>query len=253
MARQRLTRKEIKQPDQFISYTVRSLDWAKAHLHHILYGVLGILIIIGLAIAWSSWRQQRLQKAEVLLYQAVKLLNAEGQDTTSESGGKPEDRANREQARQQLLAITRDYSGSQVGALAQWHLGHVYYERAEYAKALAAYEEARRGIGQDNKRLIPSLVRLNIGYAQEASGDCARALSSYEEVVQSSASWLRGEAFLSMGRCYESTGALDDALAVYDRALADVDVSGAIRQSIEDRQTRLQAQMAGKAEADEKK
>jgi tetratricopeptide (TPR) repeat protein len=236
--RQRLTRKEIKQPDQFISYTAQAINWAKEHTKQLSYGALGVLIIIGLTAGWSAWQRQRHRKAEVLLYQAVKLLNTSRGDTAdTNTTAKPD----LEKAMQQLQSITRDYRGTQASAMAHWYLGHLYFERGDYAAALAAYEQTRRALASDNQRLMPALVSLDMGYAQEASGACDKAIASYENVLQSSAAWLRGEAFLGMGRCYERTGATDKALAIYDRALSDPEVNDTVRQHIEERQAYLQA------------
>lgn len=237
MARRRLTRKEIKQPDQFVSLTVQTLDWVKTHTNQLLYAVCGVIVVIGLVIGWSMWRESRQQQAQQLLYRAVASLNVDD-DTTQ---GKTTPPADREEVVQQLLGIVRDYRGTPASALAQWYLGHMYFARGDFAAALAAYQETQRVMGRESQRLLPALVTLNIGYAQEAVGQCERALSSFEDVVQSSATWLRGEAFLGMGRCHEHTGATDAALTVYDRALSDAAVSGNIRQTIEDRQASVRA------------
>jgi Tfp pilus assembly protein PilF len=82
---------------------------------------------------------------------------------------------------------------------------------------------------------MPTLVRLDIGYAQETTGACNEALASFEAVVQSSVDWLHGEAFLGMGRCYERIGAWDKATDIYSRALSDRTVNSAIRQNLEER------------------
>jgi predicted negative regulator of RcsB-dependent stress response len=237
VARRRLTRKEIKQPDQFVSSTAQIADWVAAHLRHVLYAGLGVLVIIGLAIGWSAWQRHRQQKAEALLYGVVKLLNA----SENASDGQVAEKPDVERAMQQLHMITRDYRGTRASALAYWYLGHLYFERGAYTEALASYEQTRRLLVHDNQRLIPALITLNIGYAQEASGNCDEAIVSFDQVLQSSAEWLRGETFLGMGRCYESTDAAEKAMTLYDRALSDAAVSGASRQQIEERQARLQA------------
>ncbi len=237
MAERRLTRKEIKQPDQFIVSTIGVIDWVKLHLHHLLYGVLGVVIILGLAVGWSAWQRSRGQKAEVLLYQAVKLL-----DAGADEAGAPNQAAGAsqpEKAKQQLQLVVQTYGRTPAAALAHWYLGHVYYEQGDYAAALAAYEQTRRRLGGETKRLLPVFVTLNIGYAREASGACEQAITSFEEVVASSAGWLHGEAFAGLGRCYERTGATDKAIALYDRALADEALDGRSRQQFKVRRGQL--------------
>ena len=80
MPRQRLTQKEIKRPDQFISNAVQVLSWAKTHVVHLLYGALGVVVVVAIIVAWSSWQASRYESAEVLLYEAVKLLETKETD-----------------------------------------------------------------------------------------------------------------------------------------------------------------------------
>ncbi|MGQ4807065.1 hypothetical protein NKDENANG_00403 [Candidatus Entotheonellaceae bacterium PAL068K] len=242
MAVRRLTRKEIKQPDQFITSAVGAIDWVKAHLHHLFYGILGVVVILGLAVGWSAWQRSRGQKADVLLYQAVKLLDAD-----EDGGGDPAtSRPQPEAAEQQLHLVIRNYAGTPAAVLAHWYLGHLYFEQGDYATALAAYEQTLYRLGRKTQRLLPVLVRLNIGYVHEASGACDNAMASFETVVDSSADWLHGEAFAGLGRCYERMGATDAAIALYERALADAAVHGRIQQQFKDRlgQLRMEAKNA---------
>jgi hypothetical protein len=74
---------------------------------------------------------------------------------------------------------------------------------------------------------------LDVAYAQEASGICdPDAITSFEAVLQLPAHWLRGEAYLGIGRCYEKTGTSHKVAAVYERALSDGEVSEVTRQMI---------------------
>jgi hypothetical protein len=89
--------------------------------------------------------------------------------------------------------------------------------------------------------LLVALVTLDVAYAQEASGTCdPDAIVSFEAVLQLSAPWLRREAYLGIGRCYEHTGAPHKAVALYERALADKDIDAGTRQMISERLAFLQ-------------
>lgn len=229
MARQRPSRKEAKQPDPFIISSAVAINWVRNHTRHILYGLLGVVVIIGLVIGWSSWQKQRSQRAAVRLYEALALLETTD-EVTRES--------NTNQAMEQLRAITRDYGRTPAAAQAHWRLGNLHFASGDYTAALAAYEQAQRRLSKQHQ-LSSVLVTLDIAYAHEASEACDKALADYEKVQQSTAGWLYGEAYLGMGRCHEHTGATDEAIAVYDRALADVQVTGTVRQTVNERVTRL--------------
>jgi cytochrome c-type biogenesis protein CcmH/NrfG len=229
LAKRHLTRKEIKQPDQFVSSSVQIMEWAKSHVNYLLYGICGVIILIGLLMAWSAWQKQRQQQAEKLLYDAVKLLNLD----ENSKGPNPSE------ALTYLQLISEKFSSAPAAAFAYWYLGHLYFEQKNYEAALAAYHQAQRRFPRQPDLLMPILASLNIGYTQEVSGLCDEAIRSFEQVLQSSASWLRGEAFLGISRCHEQKGAIDQAITTYDRALSDTAVDTAARQKIEEQLTRL--------------
>lgn len=225
MAKQRLTRKEMRQPDQLISFGVQIADWVKNHARLILYSGVGVVLVIGSLAFWSSSRSRRYQAAENLLYEAIKLKK-----TTENTI----DVAGQEKATALLQDITHNYASAPAAALAYWHLGHAHFAQKEYAKALTAYQQARERLHRHGKSSLPALIALNIASAQEATQACPEAITNFETVLQSSVPWLREAAYLGIGRCHESQGTTDKALATYDRALAE-DISESFRRSIEER------------------
>ncbi len=231
---QRLSRKEVlSQPDPSEVFALRvsvAVDWVKEHHRYILYGVLGVIVIAILIVAWTRWQGHRRDQAAIMLHQALKLID-ENPETNQI--------ADPDQAIDKLQSITKQYGRTPAGARAFWHLGHLYFERGEMAEALKAYQVARRRL-PNRQPLSSTLAILNMGYAQESTDACGEAITSYESVQQSPIRWLHGEAYLGIGRCHEKVGATDKAIEVYDRALADVNVTGTAQQTISERLARLQ-------------
>lgn len=224
MARQRITRKELlRQPDQFITRSARIIEWVETNASSILYGV-GVVILAGALVGgWFVWQANRHHRAETLLYEAINS-NALQEDSTSQD--------NQMGA---LQALVRAYDHTPAATQAYWHLGRLYFARADYVAALEAYEQARHRLGDDQSDLMHILISLNIAYAEEAQGACAQALENFEAVVQAPPTWLRGEAYLGMGRCHEQSNTPEMAAEVYQRALSDAEVDELTRQALEER------------------
>lgn len=239
MARQQPSRSEARQPDPFLSWSVGAITWVKAHPRYILYGLVGIAMVAGLIIAWASWQHQRRQRAAASLYEARTLIETAMQ-SPSESAS--------QQAIEHLRTLVKEYSSTPSAAQASWQLGHLYFASRDYTAALSAYEQARHHYS-GRYEISSVLVTLDVAYAQEATGACDQALANYEAVQQSSAGWLHGEAYLGMGRCYEQRGATEEAIDVYERALADGEVTGAARQTIGERLAQLQPEEQSPAAA----
>ena len=174
------------------------------------------------------WQANRYHRAEALLYEAINVGN---------DGNTSQDTSQNDQTVEALQALVRDYDRTPVAAQAYWHLGRLYFARADYVAAMEAYEQARRRLSGDNQSVVMrALISLNMAYAEEAQGDCAQALEDFEAVVQTpTATWLRGEAYLGMGRCHEQSNAPEMAAEVYNRALSDAEVNEPTRQTLEER------------------
>lgn len=224
MARQRITRKELlRQPDQFITRSARVIEWVETNASSILYGVGAVILVGALVGGWFVWQANRHHRAETLLYEAINSNVL--QDSTSQD--------NQVGA---LQALVRDYDRTPAATQAYWHLGRLYFARADYVAALEAYEQARHRLGDDQSGLMHALISLSIAYAEEAQGACAQALEHFEAVVQAPmATWLRGEAYLGMGRCHEQSNTPEMAAEVYHRALSDAGVNESTRQALEER------------------
>jgi len=227
VAEQRLSRKEIRQPDPFISLSVHAIEWLKEHPAPLIYGIVGVVVVIALVTGWWAWQKHRERQAEIVLYEATKLVNA-----------RPADRS---KAMEHLQKLASDYSSTAATALAYWHLGHLYFEGEDYTAALNAYKQVQQQFSKASQPLMVALVTLDVAYAQEAQGACdPDAITNFEAVLQLPAHWLRGEAYLGIGRCYENTGAPQKAMAVYERALSDSAINEFTRQTISEHITSLQ-------------
>ncbi len=230
-----MSRKEVlNQADPSEIFAMRvsiAADWVKDNLRYILYGALGLIVIAAIVVAWNSWQHHRRETASVMLHQALKLVK-------TDPNAQQQQAADPDQAMQQLKTITEKYGRTPAGARAFWYLGHLYMSQGKSADALKAYDVARRRM-PNRQSLSTTLAMLNMGYAQESTDACGDAVTTYESVQQSPIQWLRGEAYLGMGRCHEKTGDTEKAIEVYDRALADISITGSTQQTISERLARL--------------
>src|SRR5262245_57027111 len=175
VAEQRLSRKEIKQPDQFVSLSVQIAAWIKAHTGSLIYGVVAVAVGIALITGWWAWQKHREQLADIALYEAAKFIHMPS--------------ANHTKAIEQLQKLESEYEGTAAAAMAYWHLGHLHFEGENYPAALTAYRQAQQRLSKDAQPLMVALVTLDVAYAQEASRTCdPDAITSFEAVLQSFAS-----------------------------------------------------------------
>jgi predicted negative regulator of RcsB-dependent stress response len=228
VAEQRLSRKEIRRPDQFVSLSVHIITWIKAHTVFLIYGIGVVALVVMLMTGWWAWQKHHEQQANLALYEATKFIRTPS--------------ANRSKALEKLQKLVSDYRGTGAATLAYWYLGHLYFEGEDYPAALIAYRQAQQRLSKTDQPLLVALATLDVAYAQEASDACnPDAITGFEAVLQLPAPWLRGEAYLGIGRCHEKTGAIRNAVAIYERALADKEIDEVTRQMISERLLFLQS------------
>ena len=236
MARQRITRKELlRQPDQFLTRSARVITWVEMNASSILYTAGAVILAVVLVVGWFVWRTNRHARAEAMLFAA---MNAGGNGEVAQQNTSRND-----EMIKALQSLVRGYGGTPAAIQAYWNLGRLYFARAEYVAALEAYEQARARLSGDRDNpLLSAMISLNVAYAEEAQGACEQALRNFETVLSApTATWLRSEAYLGMGRCHEQSGVPEKAVEVYDRALTDPEVNGPAREHLEERLANLQA------------
>jgi lipopolysaccharide biosynthesis regulator YciM len=96
-------------------------------------------------------------------------------------------------------------------------LGHLYYQKGESAKAIAAYQGAleRSGFPAD----IRIMIRESLAYAYEQKGDLPQAAKVFSEITLSESTLLKEDAFLALARVYQKMGKTGEAKATYEKFL----------------------------------
>jgi len=218
----RITRKEIKQPDEFITFSARAIEFAQAHTREIIIGVASVLALGLLIWAVSAYSNKKEAQASLLLAQAQALLQPistqtqAGQPVPAEAKSDPEAAA---RALALLQDVAENYKRTEASRVARILLGQRYYEEGDYDAAIDTYEAFLKKANP--KPELKAMAREGLAYAHEAREDFAQAAVCYEELSKSSLTNVQGWACLGMARCYERLGEEKKATDAYRTLLAD--------------------------------
>ena len=217
----KISRKELKQPDEFISFWGRTIEFAQLHRREILIGISTAAVVALLVWAVSAHSRKRQEKASDLVTQAQSLLPSPlGMQAGEVEAGKS---ARNPEATNQAIGILEDvvenYGGTKASGGARLLLGRVYYEEADYDKAIAMYETFLKG--KNRKVELKAMAWEGLAYSYEAKKDYAEALRCYEKLSQMDLANVKGWALMGLARCYEQLGELEKALGAYRELLAD--------------------------------
>ena len=200
--RTKLTRKDLKAPDEFLTFTGRFLDLASQHLRTIALA-LGIIVAV-VIVVWGGLAY--VHGIEQDSFASLAQIETQFRTAGDNNSVSPE-------LVDQLQAITQRFGAGEARDYAWLYLGHVHYRLRDYAAAGNAYQQALAQT--DPNTLLWPLAALGVGYALEAAGNLEQAQAAYQRVIDAKSAGFILEAYLGKGRVAEGNNNRDQAIAAY--------------------------------------
>jgi len=203
----RITRRQIKQPDEFISTTEHVLLFVRDHLKKIVVGVGIIVVIVAAYVLFRVWEARRENEASQRLnvaMEAVELVNSPYRE------GSPADYKN---ALAKMEEIVNAFPKTSSGTFALLYKGNIHLKLGEFDEAIKAYDTFLSRSGSE--KLYNLLALEGVGYAYEGKKDYGKAIEAYQRIVAMDQGFQAREARLQMGYCYEKLGKNKEAVENY--------------------------------------
>lgn len=210
------SRKELKQPDQFVEVGTQSLDWVHNHRHQILAGFVAV-ILISLGVFLFFYMQERSDKAATqALGEALKTYEAkiskdastDGTEKTFKTEGEREKAAAAE-----FEKVTQAHGSSRAGAFAQLYLGHLYAKQKQFPKAQQAYEQFLRAFPPNDPVRFLGIDAL--AYVLSQTKKESESLEQLKRFGEEGAPIYRSFALMRLASHYEAKKDLKKALHFY--------------------------------------
>jgi len=218
----KISRKELRQPDEFLSFSARAIEYVRLHSREFAIGIASIVVLSLLLWAWTAYSEKKETTASQLVAQAQSLWKPAFPGEATEQAGidRPrEDPVANQRALEILEDVIDNYRRTSACPVARILLGQIYYEEGQYDKAIATYEDFFKS--RHPKPELTALAWEGLAYSHEAKGDFAKALGCYEELTQMTLTNVQGWAYLGLARCYEKLQQFEKALDAYRTLLAN--------------------------------
>jgi tetratricopeptide (TPR) repeat protein len=193
--RPKIRRKDLKQPDEFmtVAYTVE--EFIAHHLNKVIGGaVAAVVLAVALFLIYQhvvSVRQQAAQQ----FYDGFSALNSK-------------DYAG---AEQKLKAVIADHPSSDAARLARFYLGLAYFNSGDMAHARQSLEEYAQSAGPPSLR---GLALMDLGIVYEQTGQYDKAAQTYRRVAAMNDPQ-SNDASVGVARVLQLEGKRDAAISAY--------------------------------------
>jgi tetratricopeptide (TPR) repeat protein len=204
--RGRLSRKDLRAPDEFITVTGRVINLVGEHLRTIAF-VIGVIIAC-IIVAWGLLTY--LHGVEQAAFRSIWQVEAQLRNAAD---GAVVPTASVER----LQEITHQFGAGGARGYAWLYLGHVHYRQGDYRAAVTAYEQSA-ALSQA-PALLWSIASMGSAYALEASQEFKAAQEAYQRVVDAKPMGFLLEAYLGKARTAEQSQDRETALAAYTAAI----------------------------------
>ena len=209
--KKKITKKKLKEPDEFVTFTEKTFLYITQHLRPIATGGIIVLILLLSIYIFYRWEAKKEGEAQqkfnlaVETYQIVSSPYREGSIQEYKDVLKKFDE------------VMTKFPRTSSGKLSILYKGNIHLRLREFEEAIKAYQAfLQKGGGEKLYRLF---ALEGLGYAYEGKKDYEKALTTFQKIVEMGESFELANAYLNIGRCEETLGKNKEALENYKNFL----------------------------------
>ncbi len=211
MAEEKSRKELLEEPDPFMVFVGKAMDFAKTYQQQIIMAVIAVVLAVLVISGVVYFRHKAEDRAAAMLGKAVLKYQAARQ-------GK-EGFAAYENVKADLKALIDQYGSTSAGRAALIKYGDVSFEMKQYDEAVDAYLKALNAFeGQD---LFAGLIHNGLAYAYEAKGDVDAAEQHFNQVLSDPDAVGKDHALFNLARIYQKQDRDDQQAAALERLVSE--------------------------------
>jgi tetratricopeptide (TPR) repeat protein len=206
--KKKITKKKLKQPDEFISFTEKSYLFISHHIKKIIIGTILVLVLISSFFLFRMWDQRKEDEANqkfILALETYQMVSSPYRE------GSP---AEYKKVLEGFEEVIKTYSRTSSGKYSLIYKGGIHLRLGEFDEAISAYDAfLKKKAGKE--KLYQLFALEGLGYGHEGKKDYEKAVKAYQEIIKLGEKYHWAGVHLNMARCYEKLGKTDEALENY--------------------------------------
>ena len=190
MATRKKSRKELlKKPDEFITFTGKTIRFVSDYKKHISYTLYAIVAIVLVILGYRFFAQRAEAKAFSMLQQTMVKYEVHKEATSADEAYR--------NVSDEFQRIIEKYGGNAAGKLARASYANISYNAGDYQKAIELYKRSLNDFKEHP--LVYNLILSGLGYAYQRIGDNPNAAMYFEKIASTTDSNNRDEALFNLG------------------------------------------------------
>jgi len=203
----KITKKKLKEPDEFISFTEKTYLFIARHLKVIAIGGIVVLIILSSFFLYQKWEKKNEEEAyrkfslAVEIYQMISSPYREGSLSDYKN------------VLEKFNELITKFPRTSPGKFSFLYKGNICLRLGEFEEATKSYQTFLQKAGKE--KLYRTFAMEGLGYSYEGKKDYEKALQAYQKLLEEGENFQLANAYLDIGRCYEKLGKNKEALESY--------------------------------------
>jgi tetratricopeptide (TPR) repeat protein len=227
----KISKKDLKAPDQFHAELIKGFQWTTSHSQAVL-GLVAVFVIAGAVYSGVTYFKSEKENTVQQKYYTFERQYTEkkaGFDQALMQKDKKDPKAPPVEAASGDLqkdygtvvegfeSVLKEYPKTRGGQMAALNLSEIYANYKKNDDALRVLKAVEPGLGASE--MLTALVYSQMGNIYADQNDCKQAIEQWQKIVDSKKlAFAQNEAKLRMGVCYESLNDLSKAEQMYTEA-----------------------------------
>jgi tetratricopeptide (TPR) repeat protein len=209
---QKLTRKQLlKEPDEFITFSGKLIQWLTTYKQQALFAAAGVFALLLAAAGFQAYLHHAENKASALLTEGLAQYQI---------ALKANDPVKAYQSVEKTFSLILDgYSSRNMGKIAGIEFANICFRAGEFDKAISLYKTALEEFS--NTPFYKNLLLSSIGYAYEGKKDYESAVKYFEMLTTSADASLKDLSLYNLASVYDKMGNKEKSKATFSRIAAD--------------------------------
>jgi predicted negative regulator of RcsB-dependent stress response len=210
------TKRQLKQQDQFITFTESGIDWANQNRQRAIVVGVAVVGLILILVGGYTWFQHRSDAAATAFGQAMEVyqrpINDGSQPLAPGTKSFPDAKSRATAANAEFVSVADKYGMTEPGKLARYFAGVTYMEEGNTGAA----EQTLSKVADSWNGDVSALGRMALAGLDEQTGRNAQAEELLEKIGKGHATTVPPYlAQIQLGELYQSEGKTADAKRVW--------------------------------------